>query len=237
MTERIQIDDVTIEVWRKRIKNIHLAVLPPDASVRLSVPIGISPDVVRSFVVMKLPWIHLQQEKLRAQERESPRKYVTRESLHVFGRRYLLEVQQTGGASSVAIQNGRIILGVKDTADRKLKAKVIHAWHKRLLHDLLPPLIRKWEQRTGVKSSGYSLRKMKTKWGSCNAKTGHLLFNTELVQKPHSLIEYVVVHELLHIIEPSHNHRFTDLLDRYYQHWQEARAELNALPLTSFGHH
>jgi predicted metal-dependent hydrolase len=126
-----------------------------------------------------------------------------------------------------------ITLRIRPNSDQAKRASIIHEWHKSLLHEFLPPLICEWEEKLGVKVSAYYLQRMKTKWGSCNHKAGHIRLNTELVKKPKNLIKYVVVHEMLHLIEPTHNDRFVALLDRFYPHWREARAELNGLPLVA----
>jgi predicted metal-dependent hydrolase len=125
------------------------------------------------------------------------------------------------------------VLTVRPDSDQAKRASVIHEWHKSLLHELIPPLINKWETKLGVQVTAYFLQRMKTKWGSCNYKTGHIRLNTELVKKPKDLIEYVVVHEMLHLIEPTHSERFIALISEHFPAWKELRAELNELPLAT----
>ncbi len=233
MTEFIQIDDISIAVTRKNIKNVHLSVHPPEGRVTLSAPAGTRLDVVRAYAITKLDWIRKQQHKLRNQTRETPREFIERESHYLWGRRHLLTVIERDIKPFVTVDHKRIILNVRPGSDYAKRAAVIHEWHKSLLHELIPTLINKWEPKLGVRVTAYFLRKMKTKWGSCNPRAGRIRLNTELVKKPKDLIEYVVVHEMLHLIEPTHNDRFISLLTDHFPTWREARAELNDLPLAS----
>lgn len=233
MIEIIQVGEISLEVTRKAIKNVHLSVHPPDGRVTLSAPTNTRLEVARAYAISKLGWIRAQQQKLRDQARESPRAFIERESHYLWGRRYLLTVVELDAKPSVTIDHKRITLRVRPNSDHAKRATVIHDWHKSLLHMFIPPLIQKWESKLGVKVVAYFLQRMKTKWGSCNHKAGHIRLNTELVKKPKDLVEYVVVHEMLHLVEPTHSDQFTALLSKYYPTWREARAELNDLPLTA----
>lgn len=233
MTELVTIGDISISVTRKNIKYVHLSVHPPEGRVTLSVPIKTRLEVARAFAVTRLSWIRKQQDKLRNQAREMPREFLERESHYLWGRRHLLSVIEQNTKPSVTVDHKRITLYVRPGSDHTKKASVIHAWHKSLLHEFIPTLINTWEPRLGVTVTAYFLQRMKTRWGSCNPRAGHIRLNTELVKKPKDLVEYVVVHEMLHLIEPSHNKRFTSLMDRHYPTWREARAELNALRLAA----
>jgi predicted metal-dependent hydrolase len=196
-------------------------------------PLATRSEVARAYAVSKLGWIREQQAKLRGQAREAPRQFVERESHYLWGRRYLLTVREEEAKPPVRLSHRRITLTVRPDSGREKREAVIHAWHRSLLHDALPGLIRKWESKLGVEVTGYFLQHMKTKWGSCNHRAGHIRLNTELVRKPRDLFEYVVVHEMLHLKEPTHNERFVSMLAHYYPSWREARAELNDLPLTA----
>lgn len=233
MTETIQLGDVSIHVTCKAVKNVHLSVYPPEGRVTLVAPTGTRLDVARAYAISKLGWIRKQQAILHHQARETPRQFVGRESHYVWGRRYLLAVEYVDARPCVKCDHLRITLCVRPGSDRRKRAEVIHNWHKSLLHEVIPPLIRKWEVRLGVQVAGYFLRRMKTRWGSCNHRAGHIRLNTELVKKPKDLLEYVIVHEMAHLREPAHNDRFVALLDRHYPTWREARAELNDLPLAA----
>lgn len=233
MMETIQFGDVSIKVSRKAIKHVHLSVHPPSGRVTMTAPLDTRLEVARAYAVSKLRWIRDQQSKLRGQARESPRHFVNRESHYLWGRRYLMTVTETDSKPAVSLDHRRIMLAVRPQASAAKRAEVIHEWHKSLLHSVVPPIIRQWEPKMGVKVSGYFLQRMKTKWGSCNHRARHIRLNTELVKKPRDLLEYVVVHEMVHLLEPTHSERFLDLLTRHYPSWREARAELNELPVAA----
>lgn len=233
MSETITLGDLAITVTHKEIKNVHLTVHPPDGRVTLAAPTATRRDVARAYAISKLGWIRKQQEQLAQQARETPRQFIERESHYLWGRRYLMTLEHREEKPSVALDHKRITLTVRPNATIQKRQQVIHDWHKGLLHEAIPPLIARWKRTLGVEANNYSLRQMKTKWGSCNHKAGSLLFNTELVKKPKDLLEYVVVHELAHLIEPTHSDRFVAILQEHYPTWREARAELNALPLAS----
>jgi predicted metal-dependent hydrolase len=233
MTEIIQIGDISIAVTRKDIKNVHLSVHPPEGRVTLSAPTETRLEVARAYAITKLSWIREQQEKLRRQVRETPREFIERESHYLWGRRHLLTVIEHDTKPSVTVDHKRIKLSVRPGSDHAKRSSIIHEWHKTLLHGFIPSLISKWEPKLGVQVTAYFLQRMKTKWGSCNHKAGHIRLNTELVKKPKDLIEYVVVHEMLHLSEPTHSDRFISLLTDHFPTWREARAELNELPLAA----
>ncbi|NLG17607.1 MAG: M48 family metallopeptidase [Fibrobacter sp.] len=233
MTEEIRLGSISIAVTRKNIKNVHLSVYPPDGRVKLAAPVSTRLEVARAYAASKLSWIREQQQKLQNQARETPRQYIGRESHYLWGRRYLMKVVYKDEKPSVKLDHKRIILCVRPGFDKAKRAEIIHAWHRSLLHKTVPQLINKWEQKLGVSVSGYFLQRMKTKWGSCNHRVGHIRLNTELVKKPKDLLEYVIVHEMVHLVEPTHSDHFTALMDKYYPSWREAREELNELPLVA----
>ena len=233
MTETIQIGEISIQVTRKAIKNVHLSVHPPDGRVTLVAPTATRLDVARAYAISRLGWIRQQQEKLRGQARETPRKFIERESHQIWGRRHLMTVKYAEVKPSVRLDHKRIALTVRPGADAKKRAEVIHEWHKALLHEIVPTLIKKWQPKLKVHVASYFLQRMKTKWGSCNHKAGHIRLNTELAKKPKDLLEYVIVHEMAHLLEPTHSERFITILQKHYPSWREARAELNELPLSA----
>jgi len=233
MADTIQIGEIAISVARKDIKHVYLSVHPPSGRVTLVAPKGTRPEVARAYAVSKLGWIRDQQAKLRGQARETPRKFVERESHYLWGRRYLLSVREKEAKPSVRLDHRRIVLTIRPGTSRPKREAVIHHWHKSLLHAAIPDLIRKWEPRLGVEVAGYFLQRMKTKWGSCNFRARNIRLNTELVKKPKDLLEYVVVHEMLHLIAPTHSEQFLALISKHYPAWREARAELNELPLAA----
>ena len=233
MTEVIQLGDTTISVTRKAVKHVHLSVHPPRGRVTLVAPVATRLDVARAYAVSKLRWIRQRQLEFRAQAREAPHRLVDRESLQLWGRRHLLTTVYAESKPSVSVDHRRIVMSVRPGTTPEKRQEIIKAWHISLLHEVVPPLIQKWEPRLGVRVSAYFLQRMKTKWGSCNQRAGHIRLNTQLVTKPKDLVEYVVVHEMLHLTEPRHSDRFLALLSKHFPGWREAREELNALPLAA----
>ncbi|MBM4185664.1 MAG: M48 family metallopeptidase [Gemmatimonadetes bacterium] len=231
MTETIQLGDIVIAVTRKDVKHVHLSVHPPSGRVTLVAPKGTRPEVARAYAASRLGWIRDQQAELRGQARETPRQFVERESHYVWGRRYLLSVSEAEAKPSIRMGHRSIALTVRPGSSSAKRAAVMHEWHKSLLHEAVPEMIRKWEPKLGVEVAGYFLQRMKTKWGGCSPRARNVRLNTELVKKPKDLLEYVVVHEMLHLIAPNHSERFVTLISKYYPAWREARAELNDLPL------
>ena len=231
MAGTIQLGEMAIALRRKDVKHVHLSVHPPSGRVTLVAPKGTRPEVARAYAVSKLGWIRDKQAKLREQARETPRQFVERESHYLWGRRYLFSVREEEAKPAIRLSHRNITLTVRPGSSRAKRQAVMHAWHKALLHEAVPKLIRTWEPKLGVEVGGYFLQRMKTKWGGCNHKARNIRLNTELVKKPKDLLEYVVVHEMIHLIEPTHTERFFTLMSKHYPAWREARAELNELPL------
>ena len=233
MTETIQLGDITILMTRKDIKHVHLSVHPPSGRVTLVAPIATRPEVARAYAASKIGWIRDQQAKLLGQARETPRQFVERESHYLWGRRYLLSLVEKDVKPFVRLDHRRITLTVRPGSTPAKREEVMQEWHRALLHEAVPPLIRKWETKLGVEVAGYFLQRMKTKWGGCNPRRRNIRLNTELVKKPKDLLEYVVLHEMVHLIEPKHSERFLALMTKHYPAWRNARAELNDLPLSA----
>lgn len=233
MTETIQLGDITIVMTRKDIKHVHLSVHPPSGRVTLVAPMGTRPEVARAYAASKIGWIRDQQTKLLGQARETPRQFVERESHYLWGRRYLLSLVEKDVKPFVRLDHRRITLTVRPGSTPAKREEVMQEWHRALLHEAIPPLIRKWETKLDVEVAGYFLQCMKTKWGGCNPRRRNIRLNTELVKKPKDLLEYVVLHEMVHLIEPKHSERFLALMTKHYPTWREARAELNELPLAA----
>jgi len=231
MTEVIEIGDISISVTRKDVKNVHLSVHPPDGRVTLVAPRSTRIDAARAYAVTKIAWIRQQRESLLTQARETPRQFVGRETHFLWGRRYLLRVIEKDEKPQIKLDHRTIHLQVRPGTSREARARIMHSWHLRLLHDIVPSLIRKWESRIGVEVRRYYLQRMRTKWGSCNFVRKTIRLNTELVKKPRDLLEYIVVHEMVHLLEPTHSSRFFTLLSEHYPKWAEARCDLNELPI------
>jgi predicted metal-dependent hydrolase len=233
MAEQISLGDISITLTRKQVKHVHLSVHPPNGRVTMVVPTGTRLAAARAYAISKLRWIKGQRLRLLSQPRETAREFVSRESHFLWGRRYLLTVREAEERPSVVAKNRNLILTVRPGASKAKRSEVMHQWHKQLLHEVVGPLLAKWQAKLGVRASAYFVQRMKTKWGACNHRDRNIRLNTELVKKPKDLLEYVIVHELVHLIEPKHSDRFMALMDRHYPHWREARAELNALPLSA----
>lgn len=226
----ILVGGISIAVTRKRIRSIRLKVHAPDGRVSISSPQRVSRRLVEEFAAAQLDWIRRHQERLRQlQPRELPRRFESGEIHYLWGEPHQLTVVERIGRQSVSCTEDCLTLFVRPDSDTTARAMIVTAWHKSLLHEALPPLIRKWEQRLGVQLKGYHLRRMTTRWGTCNCRTKHIRLNTELVTKPGHLLDYVVAHEMVHLIVPNHGKRFVALMDEHFPSWREARAELNGL--------
>ena len=231
MVSQIKLGDIAVDVVLKDIKNVHLSVYPPRGRVRISAPRRRSIDTIRVFAISKLDWIKQQQRKLREQERETPREYLDRESHYVWGKRYLLTVSESDEPPSIELRHSRILLGVRPRTDEHKRQALVEEWYREQLKEAVPPLLARWQPMLGVKVERFFVQRMKTKWGSCNHKARTIRLNTELAKKPAECLEYVVVHELVHLLEPTHTARFVALMDRVMPKWQFHRQVLNRLPV------
>lgn len=231
MSTRLQLGDITVDIVLKDIKNVHLSVYPPSGRVRIAAPAHMSTDTIRVFAISKLDWIKRQQTKIQEQARETPREYLERESHYVWGKRYLLAIAQADQPPTVELEHNQLRLTVRPGTDEQRREAIVDAWYREQLKQAAPPLIAKWEPLLGVKVERLFVQRMKTKWGSCSHDIGAIRLNTELAKKPPVCLEYIVVHELAHLLEPTHNRRFVGLMDHFMPQWQHYRDELNRLPV------
>lgn len=231
MRDVLDLGDLHAEVTRKAIKHVHLSVLPPAGKVRVAAPRSMPLDTIRLFVVSKLNWIRSQQRKLQGQERETPREFLNKESHYLWGKRYLLEITRVDAAPVVSLSPRTLYLQVRPDADQARCETVLDAWYRQQVRDAVPALLDKWQPLLAVKASRVFVQRMKTKWGSCTPGSGHIRLNTDLAKKPPECLEYIVVHELVHLLEPTHNQRFRALMDLYLPHWHQLRQQLNRLPV------
>ena len=231
MISTIELGDISVEVIKKDIRNVHLSVYPPAGRVRISAPLRMDKETIRVFAIAKLGWIKKQQKKLREQERESEREYLNRESHYVWGKRYLLRVVEKEAPPSVQIKHSVLVLSVRPGATEVKKKEVLERWYREQIRELAPRLIAKWERIIGVKVQDFYVQRMKTKWGSCSASAGTIRLNSELAKKPRECLEYIVVHEMVHLLERTHNRRFVSLMDQFMPRWQSRRDLLNRLPV------
>ena len=231
MVAQIDLGDMRIEVLRKDIKNLHLSVLPPHGRVRVAAPRQMSLDTIRVFVISKLDWIRRQQRKMDAQEREAPREYLDRESHYVWGRRYLLKRIEEKAAPSVELRHSRLVLQVRPGTDEARSREILEVWYREQIRVAVPSLIAKWEPVMGVKVGRVFVQRMKTRWGSCNPESQSIRLNTDLAKKPPECLEYIMVHEMAHLLEPTHNPRFRSLMNLFMPQSQHLKDELNRLPV------
>ncbi len=232
MHAQVQLGNLAVDVVRKDIKNVHLSVHPPTGRVTIAAPARLNLDTIRVFAISKLGWIRQQQQKLLEQERESPREYLNRESHYVWGKRYLLKVSVSDEPPKVELTHGKMLLRVRPGTGEDKKQAIVEAWYREQLKQAVPPVIAKWERLMGVKVERFFVQRMKTKWGSCSPATGSIRLNTELAKKPVRCLEYIVVHELAHLITRHHDERFVALMSQHLPQWRAQRVALNAAPLS-----
>lgn len=231
-THHITVGGVAVAITRKDIKNLHLSVYPPEGTVRVAAPVSVSNEAVRLAVVEKLGWIKRQRSKFAAQLRQSERVMVDRESHYFQGQRYLLRVVHHKSATRINLRAGSIMeLHTRPETTSEHRERVLHRWYREQLKELAPPIFDKWQRILSVEPTDWSIRKMKTRWGTCSQETRRIRINLELAKKSPQCLEYIIVHELLHLIERKHNDRFIQLLTKHLPHWKMVREELNAAPL------
>ena len=228
----ITVSGLPVEIVRKNIKNLHLGVYPPTGRVRVAAPLRISNEAVRLAVIGKLGWIKRQQGRFDRQPRESAREMVSGESHYFLGRRYRLHVVYSDGPVGIVVQNKAVIeLHVRPGADVAARQRLLMNWYRQQLKEMVPPLLTKWQKRPGVHVSDFGIKKMKTKWGTCTAEARRIWINLELAKKSPDSLEYVVMHELVHLLVRHHDDRFIEIMDKHLPRWRALREELNCLPL------
>lgn len=232
VVQTIDLGEITAEVVQKDIKNIHLSVYPPNGRVKISAPFRMDLETIRIFAISKLGWIKRQQTKLRNQEREAPREYVSRESHYYLGKRYLLKVVERESKPSVTIKHDKLILQVKPATNLEQRQVLVQEWYREQLKALVPNYIAKWEKIMGVDVAEFGIKKMRTKWGTCNTEAKRIWINLELGKKPLECLEYIVVHEMVHLLERRHNARFIAYMTQFLPQWRSLKEELNRLPVS-----
>jgi predicted metal-dependent hydrolase len=229
---QITVSGVQVQVIRKAIKNLHLGVYPPNGRVRVAAPLRVSDEAVRLAVIGKLGWIKRQRSKFEGQTRQSRREMVSGESHYLLGQRYRLRVIEHNGAGRVVLRNRRTLeLHVRPKLGQVERERVLQRWYRQHLREVIPPLLMKWAAILDVQPAAWGIKRMKTKWGACNVDAKRIWLNLELAKKPAQCLEYIVVHELMHLLEQHHNDRFVSLMDRHLPNWRLHRQELNSAPL------
>lgn len=231
MEEVLKLGSISVDLTLKDIKNIHLSVHPPTGRVSISAPESMNPDAIRAFAVSRLGWIKDQQRKFIEQERETPREYIERESHYLWGERLLLQVTEKEAPPTVEVKQKKLYLTVRPDTPQEKREEILEEWYREQLKAAAEPLIAKWEQKMNLTLQKFFVRRMKTKWGSCNPNKQTIRLNTELAKKPRECLEYIIVHEMTHLFERTHNERFIQLIDDFLPGWRARREVLNALPV------
>ena len=224
---QILVANIPVEVVKKNIKNLHLSVLPPDGKVRVSAPETLSDDAITMFVRTKIGWIRKQQEKFELQSRQSERQYVSGETLYVWGKQYFLRVEYSYKGNSLMLSGDNAILTVRKESTVKQRETFVNEWYRTLLKAEVEKYLPKWERITGLQCSSWQSKYMTTKWGTCNTTTGKIWLNLQLAKKPIECLEYVILHELVHLRVRNHGSEFVAEMNRYMQNWREIRNQLN----------
>ena len=228
---KIKLGDICLDVIHKDIKNVHLSVHPPTGRVRISAPLHMGLDTVRVFAISKLSWIKKQQERFHSQEREAPRDYITRESHYFFGKRYLLKIIEHNAPPRIEPKHTTIEMHVRPNTGQKKRQEILDEWYRQKLKDYIRGIIEKHEKIMEVSVAEFGIKKMRTKWGTCTKEANRIWLNLELAKKPRHCIEYIVVHEMAHLLVRHHNDRFLAIMDRFLPQWRSYKQELNRSPL------
>lgn len=223
----LNISGISIEVRKKNIKNMHLYVKPPDGRVTVSAPLSMSDEAIERFVRTKTTWIKNQIEKFDAQPRQSEREYISGETLYVWGRRYYLQVEHGTGKNSLVLKGEKAVLTVREKSTATRRGNFVKEWYRDILKKEIALRLPEWEKVTGLKCDAWQTKYMTTKWGTCNINRRKIWINLQLAKKTHRCLDYIILHELLHLAEKKHNDRFIMLMDRYMPYWRDVKAELN----------
>ncbi len=223
----MKVNGQEIEITKKHVKNINLRVYP-DGHIKASVPTNTSDLAVKSYIESKEEWINLHLRRFEEQARIMKREYVSGEDAYLNGKRYILKVYEDTNFGFARVENSKTIgLHLKSNASYETRERIMNSFYREKLGQKLEDLVPKWEEKIGVSSNNYYIRKMKNRWGSCNTKKKEINFNIELAKKKNVEVQYVVIHELLHLIEEKHNDIFTNLLYQYCPKWEEYHDTLN----------
>lgn len=229
----IEIEYLKIELTRKNIRNLHLRVYPPDGRIKVSAPRFMPQSFIHSFILSRLPWIEKQQKKLQSQSRENYKEYSNGESHDYLGRAYSLRIEESHQKAQVELKEGELHLRVRPGHSQEKRKLLLNQWYRQELKKLIPFIVERYEPRLGVRIEDIGIKSMKTRWGTCNIKARRIWLNLELVKHPLECLEYVVVHEMVHLLEASHNKRFYNLMDQYYPRWRFYRDVLKQISLSS----
>jgi hypothetical protein len=232
MVKQVKLGDIAVDVVLKNIKNVYLSIYPPTGRVRISAPLRMGLDTIRVFAISKISWIKKQQNKLRGQQRETPRDYITRESHFYLGKRYLLDVIEENAPANVILKHEKIELHIRPDIPTKKRQVILEEWYRCKLKEILPEMIAEWEKKMQVSVEQFGIKKMRTRWGTCNIKARRVWLNLELAKKPVHCLEYILIHEMVHLLEHRHNERFKTYMDKFMPQWRAYKDELNRFPIS-----
>ena len=231
MNSVVSLADIDIQISRKDIKNVHLSVLPPNGRVAISAPKRLSDDLLRTYALSRLGWIRKQQALFESQRRETPREYLFLESHYVWGHRYLLEIEPNARETCVELLHDKIKVKLYGDYSQSKAESVLYRWYRQIIREKTELIMTKWSKALGVKPNKLIVSRMKTKWGACNPSSRNIRLNSELAKKPLECLEFILVHELVHLIEPTHNDNFRAVLSKHLPTWKARRELLNSKPL------
>jgi len=230
--QEIQLGDITVEVTQKDIKNVHLSVYPPFGKVKIAAPNRMDLDTIRIYAITKLSWIRKQQTKIKSQKREAPREYLSKESHYYLGKRYLLKVIEHHAAPMVKLKHNTIEMYIRPDTNTAKRKEILDEWYRAKLKSMIPVIISKWQPTMAVEVKEFGVKKMQTKWGTCNIAAQRIWLNLELAKKPSNCLEYIVVHEMTHLLVRNHNSKFVALMNKFMPNWKEVKEDLNRLPVS-----
>jgi predicted metal-dependent hydrolase len=230
--QEIQLGDITVEVTQKDIKNVHLSVYPPFGKVKIAAPNRMDLDTIRIYAITKLGWIRKQQTKIKSQKREAPREYLSKESHYYLGKRYLLKIIEQNAAPIVKLKHNTIEMYIRPDTNTAKRKEILDEWYRAKIKSMIPVIISKWQPIMLVEVKEFGVKKMKTKWGTCNIAAQRIWLNLELAKKPSSCLEYIVVHEMTHLLVRNHNSKFVALMNKFMPNWKEVKEDLNRLPVS-----
>lgn len=230
--QEIQLGDITVEVTQKDIKNVHLSVYPPFGKVKIAAPNRMDLDTIRIYAITKLGWIRKQQTKIKSQKREAPREYLSKESHYYLGKRYLLKIIEQNAAPIIKLKHNTIEMYIRPDTNTAKRKEILDEWYRAKLKSMIPVIISKWQPVMLVEVKEFGVKKMKTKWGTCNIAAQRIWLNLELAKKPSNCLEYIIVHEMTHLLVRNHNSKFVALMNKFMPNWKEVKEDLNRLPVS-----
>ena len=230
----MEVAGIPVEVLRKNNKNLHLYVLPPDGKVRVSAPYKVDDEAIRLFVLTKIGWVKSKIRDFENQPRQTTREYVSGESHYIWGNRYRLKLEEGANRNNATIRGGYIVLNVREGSDLPEREKTMNEWYRKALKDRIPEMIERWQERIGVTVNDWQVKNMRTKWGTCNASEKRVWFSLQLAKKPAECLEYIVVHELCHLLQKDHSTEFAALMDKHLPNWRETQKLLNGFIMDAY---